>query len=105
MTEENKNEKAETPQEKKAVEEPKRVEEPKKVAEPKKAEEPKKPEESKKAETAKKEKPANCAGCNKSIRKKRWYYRNGKSYCTKRCWKTASKKEPKADSKAKERAA
>ena len=86
MTEENKNEKAETPQEKKAVEEPK------------KAEEPKKPEESKKAETAKKEKPANCAGCNKSIRKKRWYYRNGKAYCTKRCWKTASKKEPKADS-------
>jgi hypothetical protein len=41
----------------------------------------------------KKEKPANCAGCNKSIKKKRWYYRDGKYYCTKRCWVTASKKK------------
>ena len=51
--------------------------------------------ETKKVEKPKSEKPANCAGCNKSIRKKRWYYRNGKFYCTKRCWKTASKKEEK----------
>jgi len=41
----------------------------------------------------KKEKPSNCAGCNKSIRKKRWYYRNGKFFCTKRCWHDAVKKE------------
>jgi len=40
-----------------------------------------------------KEKPSNCAGCNKSIRKKRWYYRNGKFYCTKRCWQSSLKKE------------
>lgn len=49
----------------------------------------------KKEAPLKKEKPSNCAGCNKSIKKKRWYYRNGKYYCTKRCWKTASKKEEK----------
>lgn len=48
------------------------------------------------AEKVKKEKPSNCAGCNKSIKNKRWYYRSGKFYCTKRCWKTASKKEVKA---------
>jgi len=41
----------------------------------------------------KKEKPANCSVCNKSIRKKRCYYRNGKYYCTKRCWQTTLKKE------------
>ena len=39
------------------------------------------------------EKPANCASCNKSIKNKRWYYRNGKFFCTKRCWKTMIKKE------------
>jgi hypothetical protein len=50
--------------------------------------------EAPKAEAKKKrEKPANCAVCNKSIRKKRWYYRNGKYYCTKRCWKTTLKKK------------
>jgi formylmethanofuran dehydrogenase subunit E len=42
---------------------------------------------------AKKERPANCAACNKSIKKKRWYYRNGKYFCTKRCWQTTKKKE------------
>ena len=39
----------------------------------------------------KKEKPANCASCKKSIKNKRWYYRNGKYYCTKRCWITTKK--------------
>lgn len=58
----------------------------------------------KKAEAKKKEKPANCAGCNKSIRKKRWYYRNGKTYCTKRCWQTAEKKS-KEEKAAAEKAA
>ena len=37
--------------------------------------------------------PTTCASCNKSIKNKRWYYRNGKYYCSKRCWQTASKKE------------
>jgi len=60
-----------------------------------------KPQEAKPQEAtatkAKKEGPANCAGCNKSIRKKRWYHRNGKFYCTKRCWKTAAEKEAKPE--------
>ena len=50
-----------------------------------KAEEPK-PEEKKK------EKPSNCASCNKSIRKTRHYYRNGKYFCTQRCFKSTVKK-------------
>lgn len=58
-----------------------------------KAEAPK--TEAPKAEEKKKEKPANCAVCNKSIKKKRYYYRDGKYYCTKRCWKTTQKKESK----------
>jgi hypothetical protein len=45
------------------------------------------------AVVVKKEKPANCAACNKSIRKKRWYYRNGKYFCTKRCWHSTAKKD------------
>lgn len=46
-------------------------------------------------EAAKKEKPTNCGACNKALRKRRWYYRNGKYYCTKRCWQTTVKKEEK----------
>ncbi len=49
-------------------------------------------EEKKETAPAKKEKPANCAGCKKSIKKKRWYYRDGNYYCTKRCWTSAKKK-------------
>jgi hypothetical protein len=62
-----------------------------------KAEEPKaiapKPEEKKK------EKPSNCAVCNKSIKKTRHYYRNGKYFCNQRCFKTTVKK---ADQEAKD---
>jgi len=55
-----------------------------------------KPKEEKKAEAKPaKIKPENCAACNKSVKKKRWYYRNGKFYCTKRCWMTTLKKEEK----------
>jgi len=32
------------------------------------------------------EKQTNCLACNKPIKKIRRYYRNGKFYCTKRCW-------------------
>ena len=40
-------------------------------------------------ETApKQEKQANCLACNKPIKKIRRYYRDGKYYCTKRCWKS-----------------
>ena len=48
-------------------------------------------EEKKEAVPIAEERPANCAGCKKSIRK-RWYYRNGKYYCTKRCWDATTKK-------------
>lgn len=32
-------------------------------------------------------KPAECAGCGKAIKRKAWYYRNGTFYCTKKCYK------------------
>lgn len=51
-----------------------------------------KPAETKKVAT-RMEAPANCSVCNKVIKKIRWYYREGKYYCTKRCWMTAKKKE------------
>lgn len=54
-------------------------------------------EEKKEAAPVKQERPANCMGCKKSIRKKRWYYRNGKYYCTKRCWSTTTKKLAKSE--------
>lgn len=46
-----------------------------------------------KKEAPKQETPANCCVCNKLIKKIRWYYRDGKFYCTKRCWMTAKKKD------------
>lgn len=61
------------------------------------AEAPVSAKETKEAAPIKKEKPSNCAGCNKSIKKKRWYYRAGKFYCTKRCWTAARKKEAKPE--------
>lgn len=33
----------------------------------------------------------NCAGCNKPLKKKKRYYRNGKYYCNKNCFKTGGK--------------
>ena len=62
--------------------------------------EPAKAPEAKKKEEVTIEKPANCASCNKSIKNKRWYYRNGKYYCSKRCWQTASKKEKAPEAQA-----
>lgn len=54
-------------------------------------------EEKKEAPPVKQERPANCAGCKKSIKNKRWYYRNGKYYCGKRCWSTTTKKPAKSE--------
>lgn len=106
MSEENKEIKSENENTAKPSEAPKqdapKPEEPKqeapktetpKQAEPKQ-EEPK-PEAPKPAEKKKKEKPSNCAACNKSIKKKRYYYRNGKYFCTQRCFKTTVKKADK----------
>ncbi|TRZ95092.1 hypothetical protein D4R78_04375 [bacterium] len=33
------------------------------------------------------EKQTNCLACNQPIKKLSRYYRNGKFYCNKRCWK------------------
>lgn len=88
--------KAETPEETAPKAESLKAEAPK--TESPKAQTPAKGAEEKATlEKKKKEKPANCAVCNKSIRKKRYYYRNGKYYCTKRCWKTIIKKEEKPE--------
>ncbi|MDO8662706.1 MAG: hypothetical protein Q7K98_05755 [Candidatus Omnitrophota bacterium] len=40
----------------------------------------------------KEEKQTNCLSCNKPIKKIRRYYRDGKYYCTKRCWSNFIKK-------------
>jgi formylmethanofuran dehydrogenase subunit E len=42
----------------------------------------------------------NCAGCSKPLKKKKKYYRNGKYYCNKNCFKNQGK--PKAEEKKKE---
>jgi len=49
------------------------------------------------------EKQTNCLSCNKPIKKLKRYYRDGKFYCSKKCWrefiaksKTESKEEKKA---------
>ena len=40
------------------------------------------------------EKQTNCPACNKVLKNVRRYYRNGKFYCTKRCWIKATKSKP-----------
>jgi hypothetical protein len=45
-------------------------------------------EEVKQAETPVVEKQTNCLGCGKPLKKIRSYYRDGKFYCIKRCWRT-----------------
>jgi len=44
------------------------------------------------------EKQTNCLACNKPIRKLKRYYRDGKFYCSKKCWQKHKqpKKEPNA---------
>ena len=44
----------------------------------------------KKEPEKKKERPTNCVVCNKAFKHKRWYYKNGKYFCTKRCWEKMS---------------
>jgi len=38
------------------------------------------------------EKQTNCLGCNKPLKKIKKYYRNGKFFCSKRCWLKAVEK-------------
>ena len=44
---------------------------------------------------------AACASCGKRLNYKQWYYRNGKHYCTKRCWITDRDKAAQDQAKAK----
>lgn len=47
--------------------------------------------------SGKNNRPKVCSQCNKNLKRKTWYFRNGKYFCNKRCWKTSTKpKEPKA---------
>ncbi len=34
------------------------------------------------------EKQTNCLGCGKPLKKIKTYYRDGKYYCAKKCWRT-----------------
>ncbi|MDP2928091.1 MAG: hypothetical protein Q8N80_04775 [Candidatus Omnitrophota bacterium] len=44
------------------------------------------------------EKQTNCLACNKLIKKLKRYYRDGKFYCSKRCWRTfINKSKPQGD--------
>ncbi len=38
------------------------------------------------------EKQTNCLACGKPIKKLKRYYRNGKFYCNKKCWRKATLK-------------
>lgn len=39
------------------------------------------------------EKQTNCLGCNKPIKKIKRYYRDGKFYCDKKCWRKFIKEQ------------
>jgi hypothetical protein len=45
------------------------------------------------------EKQTNCPSCNKLIKKLKKYYRDGKFYCSKRCWRTFIDKSKSEESK------
>lgn len=53
----------------------------------------------------KKSRPTNCAQSNKRIRRKDWYYRNGKYFANKKAFKLFSAQELEKATKAKEAAA
>ena len=45
------------------------------------------------------ERQTNCLACNKLIKKLKRYYRNGKFYCSKRCWRAFIDKTKKEEKK------
>ena len=49
--------------------------------------------------------PTNCVQTNKRIRRKDWYYRNGKYFANKQCFKLFTAQEAEKAGKAKEAAA
>ena len=50
-----------------------------------------------KKEGAVEEKQTNCLGCNKPLKKVKIYYRDGKFYCSKKCWIKATKSKGKEE--------
>jgi len=47
------------------------------------------------------EKQTNCPACNKVLKKLKRYYRNGKFYCSKKCYKTSLAKAKEEANQAK----
>lgn len=45
------------------------------------------------------EKQTNCPVCNKPIKRLTRFYRNGKFYCTKKCWLKVKKGKPEEEKK------
>ncbi|PIQ90969.1 MAG: hypothetical protein COV71_01660 [Candidatus Omnitrophica bacterium CG11_big_fil_rev_8_21_14_0_20_41_12] len=45
------------------------------------------PEAEAKKVKVKKEKKSNCPVCNKVVKRLKRYYRDGKFYCSKKCWR------------------
>ncbi len=43
------------------------------------------------------EKQTNCLACNKPIKKLKRYYRDGKFYCNKKCWRNFTRAKEKPD--------
>jgi hypothetical protein len=47
------------------------------------------------------ERQTNCLACNKLIKKLKRYYRDGKFYCSKKCWRAfIDKSKPQGDAAA-----
>lgn len=74
-----------------------------KKAKPAEGETVEKPKEGKPA--AKKEseaksgkmRPTNCLACNKAFKHRKWYYKDGNYFCTKRCWKKFAEEKKKEE--------
>ena len=49
--------------------------------------------EEKSKKKTKKAKVINCTNCNKPTKRLKRYYRNGKYYCSKRCWRESKTKD------------
>jgi len=68
-----------------------------KVAQPEQKPAPEKPKAQQ--EQPKAEEQANCLVCNKPIKRLTRYYRNGKFYCGRKCWRTQKEKAKKESQK------
>jgi len=51
------------------------------------------------AKQKKADKKANCLACNKVVKKLKRYYRNGKYFCSKKCWRAFINKSKSEEAK------